>query len=836
MQFKDFKDNFNNALNDEIKTLQKNGGQRIYLSDGTLLGVRGDKCIYSFAADRELLLPDDTPVILIHDKNNIHGTLVSAEDSDIIIALTKNIGDKIAKATLRVDPWFLLEELKNRLDEASTLKGYNRTLAEILLGVRQETSPSTLVDSQLILDGIAKRLGASIAYNQYQKLAVDTVLTRQASFIWGPPGTGKTSTLGLAVAALVANGESVLVISHSNTAVDTAIKSATKYLASTSYYKNGMVLRYGVPSPEVVQTYPDLDVREVVSQKHPELVLQIKQLQQQNKHLVKQSRNPNLSATQRSEVQVEIGAIKEKLKPLKQELRSKAAELITQAMVVGCTFSKATIAPEIYQRRFDAVIVDEASMAYIPHCAFVSTLAKKRVAIFGDFRQLGPISQAKTKNAETWLQRDIFESAGITTAVKRNQSDPRLVLLKIQYRMHPNISAIPNKLFYDSQLQDSPDVAIRTTPYVQNLPHPGSALIFQDITRLSASCFNETESKSRFNVISALIAVSIAFSSTQNNSASIGIITPYNAQSRLIQRLLHDLQLTDKVKAATVHRFQGDEQNLIVFDTVEGFSQRHAGLLLRGGIGTTAMRLANVAVSRAQGKFIALVNYSFFSSKLDSFNIFRTFVERLRANSQVEQLQWSDRNSPLQLPGVTYFATTKDAVKEIQADLRTTTEEVALYWSSPVNSQHFMISSLIKCSTKGIRFFLSGASSNTLAQGLQNHQIWNEKSDNHMGLVAIDRKILWMYLDPTSPSSPVLRIALPQTVKLLASFLRLVPDKDPGSIEARLEANKNPLGDCQACSKAMWLTSGKYGSEIVCAKNSQHPSRKVQPYDPHSAP
>jgi superfamily I DNA and/or RNA helicase len=123
-------------------------------------------------------------------------------------------------------------------------------------------------------------------------------------------------------------------------------------------------------------------------------------------------------------------------------------------MVVGCTLSKAAIAPEIYERQFDAVIIDEASMAYIPHCVYAATLAKRRIAIFGDFRQLGPISQAETDNARTWLQRDIFEEAGIIDRVNRNQQDDRMVLLQTQYRMHPSISAIPNHLFYNNQLQD----------------------------------------------------------------------------------------------------------------------------------------------------------------------------------------------------------------------------------------------------------------------------------------------------------------------------------------------------------------------------------------------
>ena len=73
-------------------------------------------------------------------------------------------------------------------------------------------------------------------------------------------------------------------------------------------------------------------------------------------------------------------------------------------------------------------------MAYIPHCTFVSTLANYRIAIFGDFRQLGPISQSESK----WLQRDIFEESGVTEKVKKGDKNLELVRLK-SYIISPDL-------------------------------------------------------------------------------------------------------------------------------------------------------------------------------------------------------------------------------------------------------------------------------------------------------------------------------------------------------------------------------------------------------------
>ncbi|BAZ02912.1 superfamily I DNA/RNA helicase (plasmid) [Tolypothrix tenuis PCC 7101] len=829
MGYTEYQKQFHKALDDEIQALRKSGGQKTFLSDGSLLGKRGGQYIYSFTTDTELRFPDDTPVDLEYKTKRYSGILVSVEGFDIILALQKNLGDSISTAILYTSPWFLLEELKKRLLESSNLKLSNRNLAEILLGDKTETNSSSS-NSQKLLNQIEQRSQKPIGCNEYQKSAVDKVLNRQVSFIWGPPGTGKTKTLGITVAALVQAGESVLVVAHSNTAVDTAMKSVAQYLQGAPIYENGLVLRYGVATPGSLEEFPQLHVRGVARQQNPKLIEQIERLERQRRDLVKRSRIEKLTELQRQSIQNDIATVKQALQPLKEQLKQKEVELIKQATVVGCTLSKAAIAKEIYQRRFDAIVVDEASMAYIPHCAYISTLANRRIAIFGDFRQLGPISQAETEVAQEWLQRDIFDEAGITQKVNKGQIDLRMVLLKTQYRMNPAISKIPNQLFYNGQLQDGSGVEQKTMPIVQSQPHPGSALILYDLSQLSAFCFKEQQSHSRFNIISALVAVNLAYQSTQTNNSSVGIIAPYNAQARLIQRLLQDLDLTDKsVRVATVHRFQGAEQNIIIFDTVEGSPQAKAGKLVTGGTQSTAMRLANVAISRAQGKFIGLFNYQYIQQTLGSFNIFRKFVDRIYAQANIQSLTWALQ--PLSnLPGVTYFSQSQDALQQIKLDLIASKEEIAIAWSNSNNNQ-LPLSTLKRCSSRNIRFFITGKNRNSIATGLQNTHVWDNKADTNIGLVGIDRKCLWIYLNANSSLVPVIQIDLAQTTKLLYSFLRLVPEQDPGSITAKITQGENPFGQCPDCGQPRWYSRTEYGAYITCSKQPNHSRRKMNEKD-----
>jgi hypothetical protein len=493
--------------------------------------------------------------------------------------------------------------------------------------------------------------------------------------------------------------------------------------------------------------------------------------------------------------------------------------------VVGCTLSKATIAQEIYQRRFDAVVIDEASMAYIPHCAFISSLAQKRVAVFGDFRQLAPIAQAETAAVQEWLQRDIFAQAGITARVNAGRGDSRLVLLQEQHRMHPAIAGIINANFYGGQLTNAPGTAARAAATVQKAPHAGEALVCYDLTPLTACCFSDRESHSRFNPVSALAAVQLAQQGLAAGQESIGIVTPYNAQARLIYRLLKDCNLADeRVRVATVHRFQGDENDLIIFDAVDGEPQSKAGRLLQGGMDSTAMRLINVAISRARGKFIGLFNRTYLRTHLGPTDSVHALLHDLTTRTPITAATWS-RQSPHSLfhpdlPGLALFRNSQEAQESVMQDLPTAREEIAIAWPTRLTPDYFNPGVLHQCDASKVRFFISGAGSSAFQIGLQNAQIWEGRRPD-VGLVGIDRSRLWLYVNPADPRAPVLRLDLPQTVKLLAAFWGLVPEEELTE-HAALNAT------CPNCKHALWLATGKYGVYLRCTGGCGH-TRQITP-------
>lgn len=833
MEYQAYLTEFNKALAQEIKAAKNNTSSKVLLLEGRSLNKKGEWYLYSFNTEQELLLPDDTKVSLEYKHEKYQGFLFSNDGFVVIVGVDTKLSDKdeerIGQVMLYTDPIFLLEQLQVRLAEAAVSKIANTNLALALLEKANILPHSDFAQEQKLtktyLTKIEQELEFTqpLSYNSEQFQAVATVLGRNVSFIWGPPGTGKTKTLGLTVAALVQAGQSVLVLAHSNAAVDVAMLSVARNLQKSPVYQGGEVLRYGLIRTPELQPFKKLHVQGVAEQQNPELIDKKKTLERQKVKLTNESLTDKLTEIQKEAIKNNIIYLKEQLQEISNQLHEKELELVRKARVVGCTLSKMTIAPEIYQnaeRQFDTVIIDEASMAFVPHCVFAATLARRGIAIFGDFRQLAPISQSKEDLALRWLHTDIFEKAGITAKVEAGQPDKRLVMLRTQYRMHPTISAIPNKLFYYNQLQDGENVIEQSRSIVQSIPASGQAVKIYDTSNLGAHCFSQDKSGSRFNLISALLTVSLAHRLEQTGQQySLGIITPYAAQSRLINKLLRDLAL--KIKVSTVHRFQGSEQGYIIFDAVEGPPKEKAGQLVIGGKDSTAMRLANVAVSRAQGKFLGIVNQQYIRTMLGPQDAFHKMFEEIALKHFPEKLGWTQSAHWLNLPCVTYYPNGASARHDIQKDLLATKEDVAINWPAGPTIELFFSSDYLTKIGPNINFFFSGSGQEQFRKlNLIGTDYLQPKSVASLGLVGLDRKILWVYLNPGNPLAGVLRLELKETVQLLHNFWSLVSEEDKkrDTFENRIKEGKSLIGrGCSRCNSQMLVSAGDWGAEMKCS-------------------
>ncbi len=254
---------------------------------------------------------------------------------------------------------------------------------------------------------------------------------------------------------------------------------------------------------------------------------------------------------------------------------------------------------------FDLVVIDEASQ-----CSLVSALPllfrARRALIIGDPMQLSHIPGITKAQEEAcvvssgvdgeWLaEAHLSHRLHSLYAAFENVADHRM-LLDEHYRSHPQIIEMANKLFYGGQL------AVLTDP--EGLTSVGdNAVAWRDVEGLavrpsSGSAHNEIEARAVAEQLGVL-------SRTLPETVSIGVVTPFAAQVRMIESAVREVlpkrwRAKVRLEVGTAHRFQGGERDVIVFSPVlaEGIAETSASWL------SGTPNLFNVAITRARSHLL----------------------------------------------------------------------------------------------------------------------------------------------------------------------------------------------------------------------------------------
>ena len=346
------------------------------------------------------------------------------------------------------------------------------------------------------------------------------------------------------------------------------------------------------------------------------------------------------------QVNKELQNLKEQRGLLIKQLEELANTLIKEAKVIATTLTKSYSSQIILNREYDCVVLDEASMAPLPALWCAAGLAKHKVVIVGDFYQLPPIAKHKVLRrqekseeeirkeealVEKWLKRDIFEISGVFSVIRSGEKPPWLEQLKIQYRMHPDIAGTVNKLVYGTsgkqfELDSGPDTHNNGNERLTQLPLENAHIGIYDTSKIG-SLPSRTDSGSYYNLYHAFLAVSLARQAVENGYNSVGIISPFRSQINLIQKIVKDENLNLKIEADTVHRFQGGERQIIIFDTTTAQATKLTDDQREGG---DDEKLLNVALSRAQEKCIVIADIKTIEKKHSLTSMLRKFIEHSR--------------------------------------------------------------------------------------------------------------------------------------------------------------------------------------------------------------
>ena len=789
----DFCQAYRMALSAEISFIRMTGGKHILLQEGKRIGRDNGQFVYLLESEDELNYPEGTPVTIWKGQSQISGKILNCEAFSVYLISELDLGAEVEMLNISAEACYLLQSVSERLMDLSL-------------------EPSEIAQD-LICNGLKEidYLNSDIAKGQ--ETAVRMSLEQPITFVWGPPGTGKTQTLAKIAWAHIDKGERVLMLSYSNVSVDGAILRVTSL-------KNdvfpGQLVRYGFPKDKRISEHPYLSSYNLAINNYPDLLKRRTQLQAEKKRLEKN--DPKL-------IQVE-----KELNEIRRELRTAESQCVRNAKFVATTVSKAIVDKEIRNGAFDVVIFDEASMATIPQIAYAAKLARKNFVCMGDFRQLPPIVQS---SKESPLNADIFQYCGITQAVDQGSNHKWLCLLDTQYRMHPEIADFAGRSIYNGLLKSANGMTEKREKTVMAEPFAGRAMEFVDLSGTMSTCIKSSDD-SHANVLSAFVTFSLALKAAQMQE--VGIITPYHAQSRLLHAMVRDVNeleaLPHAIKCATVHQFQGSEEDVIVYDAVDCYRLPFPGALIASTAGRYADRLFNVAMTRSKGKFICVANGSFMRNKGMSENLmFMQMLKSYRATAPMipEIIRPNDDLEKYYFD----FVEKENQVDEFIKDLATARREVRIdIPDSPANSDintTRIAQALAEAQSRGVKVFVRAESKKNLHPTLKYFAVENHYLTDPIAL--IDKTVTWFGMPESAAcfkiegrasainNRPCIRFWGTHTAKILYGLLEMSQVMDQAkTVEKDAQGNliTDKLSDyvlahkkCPVCGKPMQLKKSR---------------------------
>jgi hypothetical protein len=787
------------ALQNEIEALKSHSARSYPISSGKLLGEAGTDFLYEFKLDDDTRIGDDFPVEVDTGEETTRGVTIAIEGDRIVLLLQMQIGDKIEHATLKTAPFFLLEQLIERLE---SIDDEDAKCIEALFDENIDTKYKSDIS-------IEQR-----DLNDYQINAARSVMRNQISFVWGPPGTGKTRTLAFAAANLALQGEKVLVISNTNIAVDVALQKTLEYLQDTNDYFDGKFIRFGIPRLTELENFPWCIPQYIARDKNPSLYATIEKIENEiHNIMVRTEENYNAQSPLRNSESKHTGknkrifALREKLSALREETYSMENKITQHANFIACTAAKAAVASQVFSRRFDTVLIDEASMLYLPYVAFAASLARKRVAIFGDFMQIPPITQSSTKVLNI-LSRDIFRE----TRMHRHLLKPhaRMNILEIQYRMRPAIMELINDRIYAGKLKSS--------ERIKDSDSKDDAVLFYDTSKLKSKCFRETTTNSRVNILSGIASINFAIDSLKHGAKSVGIITPYRAQAKFLRATLNSMSLDNSIiSAATVHTFQGNERDVIVFDFVDD-SPLPLGILLSSHEYdndeeiSESERLLNVAITRAKRRLVFVGNYDYLSSKANEGSLLRSVLDKLKRDKTIIPAQIENESETNYIgrnfPGLTIHHGFSDSVIPLLRDIQRSTEEIKLV--QPIKAKLQFFKYVLNREVESAEEFHS-LDMSILQQKLKEAKlVTTDRTDFFFW--TIDGKIMHVFDIMGRDEILSLRIDVPEITRV---FNRILPRKASQLATSKKDSDVR----CTVCGSKMVLKEMKGMIVAQCADN-----------------
>ena len=441
--------------------------------------------------------------------------------------------------------------------EVANIKSYTLRVklknAEAIDGIDLTAVTSATIDAKspaFLLEELRKQF-SELEYEDDFNMQAN--LCENIEFVFGPPGTGKTTHLAINVLLpIIKNSRKckILVLTPTNKSADVLVKRIMEVSGDDNSY-NEWLVRFGATGDEDIEQSPvfkdkSFDIRKL---------------------------EKNVTVTTIARFPYDF-------------FMPEGARVFLNGL------------------NWDYIVIDEASM--IPLANIIYPLYKKtpkKFIIAGDPFQIEPIT-----SIDLWKNENIYTMVQLNSFVNPTTIPHayKVELLTTQYRSIPDIGNIFSHFAYGGilkhqrtsesqrQLNVGNDLGVETLNIIK---FPVSK--YESIYRCK-----RLQHSSSYQVYSALFTFEyvryLSQAIADNNPGQIfkiGIIAPYRAQADLIDKLLSSAQLPSAVdvQAGTIHGFQGDECDIIfaVFNTPPTISSSNEMFLNKRNI-------INVSISRAR--------------------------------------------------------------------------------------------------------------------------------------------------------------------------------------------------------------------------------------------
>lgn len=332
---------------------------------------------------------------------------------------------------------------------------------------------------------------------------------------------------------------------------------------------------------------------------------------------------------------------------------------------------------------FDMVIMDEASQCNTA-VSLVPIIRGENLMLVGDPQQLNPVilldemvnqklrRKYNVSDEYDYRKNSIYKTFLACDAV----SDE--VLLHNHYRCNKKIIEFNNRKYYNSRLS-----------VLTNSQEP-QPLVYVDVKNSSSVVRNTAPEE----------VAEIVRYARLNKEKSIGVITPFVNQKKMIEEAIKQQNLQNVV-CGTVHAFQGDEKDVVLFSTAIT-DQTQAGTYewLKNN-----KELINVATSRARDKLIVLSDSKNLARlhQQDSEDDLFELVQYVRKNGESQVTQKKVNSRAL---GVKPFSTATE--EAFLANLNHALENIWLSQSRYVVRKEVAIAQVFQSNTTYNDLFYSG--------------------------------------------------------------------------------------------------------------------------------